>query len=78
MAEGVDPQDKAFKPHLTLARFKFPKEELRKRVYQACRKREKAKFGEMEATHIVLFESILSPRGAKYNCLRNTEFKGSL
>jgi 2'-5' RNA ligase len=74
--KGFDPQDKDFKPHLTLARFKFPREEMRKRVYQACRKREKAKFGEMEATHVVLFESILSPRGAKYSCIKSVEFRG--
>jgi len=63
---GFPPEEKAFKPHLTVARFKFPKEEVRRRVYQACRKREKAGWGAMEAASVVLFESILSPQGARY------------
>ena len=63
---GFPPEEKAFKPHLTVARFKFPKEEVRRKVYQACRKREKKGWGAMAVASMVLFESILSSEGAHY------------
>lgn len=72
---GFPPEDKAFKPHLTLARFKFPKVEVRKRVYQACRKREKEGWGTMEAASVILFESILSPQGACYRKVEEVVFR---
>jgi 2'-5' RNA ligase len=71
---GFPPEEKAFKPHLTLARFKFPKEEVGRRVYQACRKREKAGWGVMEAASVVLFKSILSPQGARYRKVKEASF----
>ena len=73
---GFAPEDKAFKPHLTLARFKFPKEEVRRRVYQACRKREQARWGVMEAASVVLFESMLSPQGARYRKVKEVALGG--
>jgi len=63
---GVPPNDKAFKPHLTLARFKNPDLEVRRRVHAACKDMENRPFGEMEVKAIVLYESILSPQGARY------------
>ena len=63
---GFPPNDKAFKPHLTLARFKNPDLEVRRRVHAACRDMVDRPWGEMEVKAIVLYESILSPQGAKY------------
>ncbi len=72
ISQGLPPEDKSFKPHLTLARFKFPKEEIKRKVLQACQRRKGLVWGETIATHLTLFESILSPQGAKYKKIHQT------
>ncbi|HDD53686.1 MAG TPA: RNA 2',3'-cyclic phosphodiesterase [Thermosulfidibacter takaii] len=63
---GFPPNDKSFKPHLTLARFKNPLERTRRLVYQTCKEFQEKEWDRMEATSVILFESILSPQGAQY------------
>ncbi len=73
---GFPPDDKAFKPHLTLARFKNPNLEVRRRVHAACRDMGDRPWGEMEVKAIVLYESILSPHGAKYRKVKEVPLGG--
>lgn len=73
---GFPKEEKTFRPHLTLARFKIPSEAVRRRVHQACREREKTKWGQMRVTSIILYESILSPKGAQYRRVKEAELRG--
>ncbi len=74
---GFPPNDKAFKPHLTLARFKNPDLEVRRRVHAACKEMEDRPWGEMEVKSIILYESVLSPQGARYRKIKEVPLNGS-
>ncbi len=71
---GLPPDDKPFKPHLTIARFKYPSLEMRQRVHRTCQEMRETKWGEMEVESIILFESILSPQGARYRKVKEVLF----
>ncbi|PYU04893.1 MAG: RNA 2',3'-cyclic phosphodiesterase [Acidobacteria bacterium] len=64
---GIAPEERAFTPHLTLARFPTPglPEELR----AAVRENNSRDFGELRATEFRLVESRLKPAGAEYTSL---------
>lgn len=66
--EGFKKEERDFKVHLTLARFKFPPdiEKFRKLL----EKLSKEPFEPFEVSEIVLFESILKPEGPVYNPLK--------
>lgn len=65
---GFEEDERSFKPHLTLCRVKDPRDgrELGKLV-EALRPNIKMDF---RADSFVLFESVLSPKGAKYTALK--------
>jgi 2'-5' RNA ligase len=71
---GFEREKRAFSPHVTLARFKETKGKPRldARLSQPSEKGNSERiwaFGTMTATHFHLYESKLSPQGAKYNKL---------
>jgi len=74
---GFPPDDKAFKPHLTLARFKNPSLEVRRKVHAVCREMGERSWGEMVVSSLVLYESILSPQGASYRKVREVPLDSS-
>jgi 2'-5' RNA ligase len=61
---GFQREDRAYRPHLTLARFKVPRP-LPELVELAGREKETS-LGSFEVSEFFLFESKLSPRGAEY------------
>lgn len=69
---GIAPEQRAFSPHLTLARFRS--EEGLDRFREAIARLKSAEFGRMEAREFCLFQSILSPHGARYVKLRAIDF----
>lgn len=61
---GFPPEDRAFRPHLTLARFKVPRPQPR---LQALLARQAGQLlGTFETSEFFLWESRLSPCGAEY------------
>ena len=64
---GVERETKAFRPHLTLARFKS--DDGLTRLLEEIRKIEHAEFGAMLAREFYLFRSELRPGGARYTKL---------
>ena len=61
---GFPPEDRAFRPHLTLARFREPKADPRLlAALDECRDRS---FGRFAINEFFLFESKLKPSGAEY------------
>lgn len=71
---GFPPEDRPFSPHLTLGRVKAPArlEDLTAQIESHARER----FGEMTVNEIILFQSELSPKGAKYTPLRRSALGG--
>lgn len=61
---GYPAEERAFRPHLTLARFKNPI-----RLDQPLPAHEPERFGRFEANELQLFQSHLHPRGARYEVL---------
>ncbi|MGO8788167.1 MAG: RNA 2',3'-cyclic phosphodiesterase [Terriglobia bacterium] len=61
---GFEREDRAFSPHLTLARFPVPRSQPALEV--AVGARATASLGKFEASEFFLFESKLSPQGAQY------------
>lgn len=61
---GFAREQRAFNPHLTLARFKEPRPQLE--LAAAIEKQREVNLGSFEASEFFLFESKLSPRGAEY------------
>lgn len=66
--EGFKKEERDFKVHLTLARFKFPPEGEKLKVF--LEKLKKYPFKPFEISQIILFESILKPEGPVYNPLK--------
>ncbi len=60
---GFPREQRAFTPHLTLARFKVPRPQP---ALQGLLSREAPVLGSFEVTEFFLFESRLSPQGAEY------------
>jgi 2'-5' RNA ligase len=64
---GFDPEERPFRPHLTLARVKRVE---RRDDFEACLRRHiDDTFGGLAVTHLELLESQLHPRGARYSIL---------
>jgi 2'-5' RNA ligase len=61
---GFAREDRAFSPHLTLARFQVPRPQ--PELEAAVAARGAAALGRFEASEFFLFESKLSPQGAQY------------
>ena len=61
---GFAREDRAFSPHLTLARFQVPRPQ--PALEAAVAGRAAASLGKFEASEFFLFESKLSPQGAQY------------
>jgi 2'-5' RNA ligase len=68
---GVPLEERAFRPHVTLARIKRPAD-VRDWLEHATLDPVPASFGEL-----VLYESVLDPTGARYFPLARAEFAGS-
>ena len=62
---GFPPENRAFKPHLTLARFKFPRPVPKLEAFLAGR--DDAPLGTFEVSEFFLWESRLLPGGAEYH-----------
>lgn len=73
MKEGFEREEREFKIHLTLARFKFPpeKEEFKNLILKLSN----FNFSPFEVKEIVLFESKLKPEGAEYFPLKKIKCK---
>jgi len=61
---GFPREQRAFTPHLTLARFEVPRPQ--PQLEAALAQHETASLGSFEASEFFLFESKLSPQGAQY------------
>ena len=61
---GFAPEQRAFAPHLTLARFKSPRSEPALDAF--IKQHGELSLGRFEVSEFFLFESKLSPRGAEY------------
>jgi RNA 2',3'-cyclic 3'-phosphodiesterase len=64
---GVDFDDKAFSPHLTIGRFKSPRN--LSALKQQLEKEKSGNFGSEKAQEVQLIKSELRPDGAKYTVL---------
>jgi 2'-5' RNA ligase len=64
---GFAREDRAFSPHLTLARFPAPRPQ--PALEAAVSARAASPLGQFEASQFFLFESKLSPQGAQYRKL---------
>ena len=69
---GIPREDRAFKPHLTLARFKS--EEGLPRLHDAIQKLGAVEFGRMSTEEFYLYQSTLKPGGAEYTKLETFAF----
>jgi RNA 2',3'-cyclic 3'-phosphodiesterase len=65
-SEGFPREDRAFSPHLTLARLKSPSRSLQKALAAG----EPGELGSLQVTSFVLFQSLLRPEGAEYVKIR--------
>jgi 2'-5' RNA ligase len=72
-AEGFPKEDRAYKPHLTIARLRKPEG-----ARQLADAHLQIKFEpiEVEVKEIVLFRSELSPKGSKYSVIFNRGLSG--
>jgi RNA 2',3'-cyclic 3'-phosphodiesterase len=61
---GFAPEQRAFNPHLTLARFKAPRPQLE--LAALAERQKDLSLGRFEVSEFFLFESKLSPEGAAY------------
>lgn len=78
---GIEPESRAFTPHLTLARIN--EESLRRaqieKLVEAAKKLENASFGSARESEFYLYESITKPSGAEYKRLQAFPFvKGAV
>lgn len=71
---GFPPEDRPFSPHLTLGRVKMPNRLEQMMALLASHAQDR--FGEMLVTGMILFQSELSPQGAKYTPLRHAALGG--
>src|SRR5712692_2247849 len=71
---GYQPEKRAFKPHLTLARSRMPNGD--SALARCIRASEIISFGTAKVSRLILFRSDLSPKGAKYTALREPRLTG--
>ena len=61
---GFEREDRDYRPHLTLARFKVPRPQ--PALVELAGREKETSLGSFEVSEFFLFESKLSPRGAEY------------
>ena len=71
---GFPPEDRPFSPHLTLGRVKISSH--LEKLMALLESHAGDRFGEMAVTEVILFQSELSPKGAKYTPLRRMTLGG--
>jgi len=71
---GYQPEKRAFKPHLTLARARMPNGD--SALARCIRSSRIISFGLAEVSRLILFRSDLSPKGAKYTALWEPRLTG--
>jgi RNA 2',3'-cyclic 3'-phosphodiesterase len=64
---GIEPESKAYSPHLTLARIKSPVPLVKLR--QAVAQLPSSEFGQFTAERFLLYRSVTSPKGSTYSVL---------
>jgi 2'-5' RNA ligase len=69
---GIPREERAFRPHLTLARFKEPQSQ--RRLAEAMQKLSSREFGATRTGEFHLYESKLRPSGAEYARLATFKF----
>ena len=69
---GIPREQRLFKPHLTLARFKS--EEGLPKLHEALAQLGPQEFGQVRAEEFYLYQSVLKPRGAEYTKLETFRF----
>ena len=72
---GIAREERAFSPHLTLARFDPPNPQ--NALHAAIEKSSPLEFGATTATDFHLYQSVLKPGGAEYTRLATFPFRGS-
>jgi 2'-5' RNA ligase len=70
---GFVPEDRAFRPHLTLGRVKAP---LPRGARDLISRFQDAAIGRSHVHEVVLFQSRLSPHGASYTALQRASLRG--
>lgn len=74
VAAGYVPEDRPFEPHLTLARSRDPRGDP---ALDACAQAiQDADFGETWVREIVVYQSELTPKGARYTALARVPLEG--
>jgi 2'-5' RNA ligase len=71
---GYEPEKRAFKPHLTLARARMPNGD--SALARCLRVSQVDSFGSAKVNRLILFRSDLSPKGAKYTALCEPRLSG--
>ena len=69
---GFGPEDRPWKPHLTLGRFRSPRN--LESLSKALAKAGEQVYGRIQADRLTLFQSQLRPGGAVYTALRESQF----
>lgn len=72
---GFPPEEREFRPHLTLGRVKADKD--KRRVSLLLEEIKGREFGRMEVKELILYESRLKPSGAEYHDLERAALGGS-
>ena len=72
---GFAPEERAFTPHLTLARFKIPRPQ--PDLAAAVEKHPHLSLGHFQVSGFLLFESRLSPQGAEYRKVARFPMEGA-
>lgn len=72
---GFPPENRPFNPHLTLGRIKEPVQ--LEPLIELLTAHSADQFGEMTVREIILFQSQLSPKGARYTPLRRLALSGA-
>jgi 2'-5' RNA ligase len=65
---GFERERRSFHPHLTLGRVRFPGP--LDTLVKGMQRHQERKFGEMNVSRFVFFQSVLKPSGAEYTVLR--------
>ncbi|AUX24280.1 hypothetical protein SOCEGT47_048170 [Sorangium cellulosum] len=74
LSTGYVPEDRPFAPHLTLARSRDPRGDP---ALEACAQRiEGVDFGETQVRELVVYQSELTPKGARYTALARVPLEG--
>ena len=71
---GIEKEDRAFRPHLTLARFRKGNESAVTKLKEVIASLPSREFGQVRAEEFHLYQSELSPGGAKYTTLERFPF----